>query len=146
MAIGISEIIAAIRLAIEAVPKLVKKKERSAGAAFFVPAYGWREIGTMEYEGVIWPIYTERESPHRTTLERIYSDDDTDERRIEVSSTAICPNNDCRVALEEQERHWYQHSKFKWICVGCGFEKLSKMSMYNTSIRAQRIAQVKFRR
>lgn len=119
--------------------KLFKRKPKGPiGAIVYVPPYGWTPIGDFVFEGVSWTKYRERDPVGFSQLHSLGGADRFYDLAYMVSRTPSCPK--CGVQLEEQKRPWYKTGKYMWLCVGCGFEKISKISMSVAADRAERVA------
>jgi hypothetical protein len=121
-----------------------RRSPRGAAMGMSIPRYGWDVLREMEYEGVIWHVQTKRR--HSVdSVAYIFDDRVPSAEDIHVDRTPYCPQTSCRVSLEERKRPWWRGGRYKWYCVGCGFEKVSKIPMYQASRRAEKKVQGQYR-
>jgi ribosomal protein L37AE/L43A len=93
------------------------------------PPYGWKEIGEIEYKGVVWKI---KLAVRSIRSENIRLSD------IEVGTPPRCPK--CKTEIEQKH---VLFGRYLWYCINCSFKKRSGESYYIEADRAEKIARRK---
>lgn len=116
------------------VHKRIKKLKRPSAVVFGIPsppAFGWRDIGKINYAGVVWKIREPAPDPFGSLIPYRRGSP----LKIDVETPPRCPN--CETELEELESFW---GGYIWKCVRCGFRKRSRDSFYREAERVEKLA------
>ena len=113
--------------------RLKQIKKSKSGPSFYTitnPLYGWKNIGKLEYAGVLWRL----RAPGPETFKN-FDPSDVSPSDIEAEIPPRCPK--CETELEQSNNFF---GGYIWKCVNCGFEKKNKYSYYKESDRVEKIA------
>ena len=119
--------------------RIKQLQELNAGpgiAILSTPAYGWINIGKLNYAGVIWRVQVPAPAPMEA-----FNPLKIHPSSIEVETPPRCPK--CETELEQYHSFW---GGYIWRCVGCGFHKRNRDSFYKESERAEKIARREWER
>ncbi|MED4342920.1 hypothetical protein [Bacillus licheniformis] len=108
--------------------RMITYRKNEQTLAYFL-GVGGKKIYELPYKGVLWAIYGDLDVYGKVNIDTIYA-----------REAAKCPK--CRTELEETKTFL---GSYKWECINClNFKKTNKLSLYQESIKATKIAKSKF--
>lgn len=102
----------------------------------FIPS-GWEDLGVEEWSDVLWRVRIPAKLPSRNFMDTSPA---INLDKIDVQTPPLC--KECETELEELNSFW---GKYIWNCVGCGFNKKSKLSFFEAADNAKKRIKGKMR-
>lgn len=90
----------------------------------FIPMGGWEDIGTYQYDGVIWRL--------RIPMERPFGNK---EPHINIDPHPRCPK--CETKLENIDKYYW----YSWKCVRCNFKKRTWNTFRKDAERVEKLVE-----